>query len=155
MGYQTATGRTLQIDQSFTLRGEKFPSNWLRVNRNNAAELEKRGISIVDDPVPKAKDYRWYSNTTTADGEVSSAPWPMDELRRREIDAIKITAASLLKDSDWMAIRQAEAGKDIPSQWADYRAAVRAASDTSEAAINAADFEAIQKLEYKWPERPE
>jgi len=155
MGYQTSTGRTLLIDQSFTLNGERFPSNWLRVNYGNAAEMEKRGISIVDDPVSKLKDDKWYSNRTTPDGEVSSTPWPIDELRAREVKFVKDRADSLLSSSDWMVIRQAEAGKGILPQWADYRAAVRAASDVSEEAINAADFEAIQKLEYEWPKRPE
>lgn len=60
---------------------------------------------------------------------------------------VKKTAASLLSPSDWYAIRASEGGAAIPTDVATYRAAVRTASGTMEAAIDAAaDMDAFIAL---------
>ena len=65
-----------------------------------------------------------------------------------EKNRIKITAESLLKSSDWMAIRAAEGGTAVPSAAATYRAAVRTKSNSMETAItNAADMDAMIALD--------
>ena len=48
---------------------------------------------------------------------------------------VKLVAASLLQSTDWMVIRAAEGGAAAPSAISRYRAAVRAASNTIEAAL--------------------
>ena len=61
---------------------------------------------------------------------------------------VKNQAASLLQGSDWMAIRAAEGGTDVPSAVATYRAAVRTKSNSMETAItNAADMDAVIALD--------
>ncbi len=65
-----------------------------------------------------------------------------------EIDRVKSTAASLLKGSDWLAIRAAEGGTAVPSAVATYRAAVRTKSNSMETAINnAANLDAVIALD--------
>ena len=60
---------------------------------------------------------------------------------------VKATAASLLSPSDWYVVRAAEGGAAIPTDVATYRAAVRTASGTMEAAIDAAaDMDAFIAL---------
>jgi|TARA_B100000586_G_C20002169_1_gene380936 hypothetical protein len=155
MLYKTGTGRTLIIDQSFTLNGEKFPSNWLRVHHNNTEELEKRGITLAESPESDFKPAKWYVNRIDEEGVVTSTPIELDAIKKRETASVRSAANGLLADTDWMVVRQAESGKAVPTEWTDYRAAVRTASDEAEEAINAADFEGIQKLKCEWPKRPE
>jgi hypothetical protein len=64
-------------------------------------------------------------------------PRDLDVLKQGAIDLCKEQAGSLLAKSDWYITRQAETGKAVPQDIADYREAVRAASDTIETAITA------------------
>lgn len=82
----------------------------------------------------------------------------------------KGAAGSLLKDTDWYVTRYAETGAAIPDDVSTYRAAVRTAADTIEAAITDAitleEFVALFEPEvdadgnwissgiiYAWPEK--
>lgn len=68
-------------------------------------------------------------------------------LKSQKKAQVKATAASLLSPSDWYVIRASEGGAAIPTDVATYRAAVRTASDTMEAAIDAAaDMDAFIAL---------
>ena len=68
-------------------------------------------------------------------------------LKSQKKVSVKATAASLLSGSDWLVIRAAEGGTAVPSDVATYRAAVRTASGTMEAAIDAAtDMDAFIAL---------
>jgi hypothetical protein len=58
-------------------------------------------------------------------------------LKTNAIAQTKVTAGGLLAPTDWMVVRSAENGTDIPADVLAYRAAVRAASGTIEAAITA------------------
>jgi hypothetical protein len=68
-------------------------------------------------------------------------------LKSQKKPQVKATAASLLSGSDWYVVRAAEGGAAIPTDVATYRAAVRTASGTMEAAIDAAaDMDAFIAL---------
>jgi hypothetical protein len=58
-------------------------------------------------------------------------------LKSNAIATVKSQAGGLLAPTDWMVVRSAENGTDIPANVLAYRAAVRAASGTIEAAITA------------------
>ena len=58
-------------------------------------------------------------------------------LKSNAIATVKAQAGGLLAPTDWMVVRSAENGTDIPADVLAYRAAVRAASGTIEAAITA------------------
>ena len=51
-----------------------------------------------------------------------------------QIDVILKVAANKLAGSDWMVVRAAEGGTAVPQDWAEWRVAVRAASNDAEAA---------------------
>ena len=56
-------------------------------------------------------------------------------------------AYSLLEPNDWMVVRNAESSKAIPSDWLDYRVAVRTAASDMKTKINAvSDVDALAAL---------
>ena len=67
-------------------------------------------------------------------------------------DKINFTAGQLLKDTDWMVIREADGGTAVPSNVATYRAAVRTKANEHTTAIDGvSDIDALAALEYDWP----
>ena len=105
------------------------------------------------DPEPSFDSRFWWDANTPK--ELEDQPW-VDEngnpiidnftgvqgvtlgLKSQEKLRIKQAAASLLQSTDWMVVRQAETNKKMNSEVATYRAAIRDASDSIEAAIDAA-----------------
>ena len=58
----------------------------------------------------------------------------------------------MLKDTDWMVIREADGGTAVPSNVATYRAAVRTKANEHTTAIDGvSDIDALAALEYDWP----
>lgn len=150
MPFKTQTGLTIQTDRPFTLGDIQYPANWLRLT----SEEEKSEVGISWHPDPVFKDERWYYNTVK-DGSVISTPMPLEQLKEREIANAKKQAGAMLSGSDWMVVRSVdEEEKPVPTEWADYRSAVRDACDKLEQEIAAADFESIQSIEQNWPRDP-
>ena len=53
----------------------------------------------------------------------------------------------MLQPNDWMVVRNAESSKAIPSDWLDYRVAVRTAATDMKTKINAvSDVDALAAL---------
>lgn len=105
----------------------------------DADGVEVLQTDLVEDVeyTPKMEDY------LNEDGEVVTTLG----LKSQKKAQVKKTAASLLSPSDWYVVRAAEGGAAIPTDVATYRAAVRTASDTMEAAIDAAaDMDAFIAL---------
>tara|TARA_R100001530_G_scaffold101426_2_gene70533 strand:+ start:113 stop:592 length:480 start_codon:yes stop_codon:yes gene_type:complete len=151
MPFKTTTGTTIQPDRAFTLGDVQYPSNWLRLTSDE--QKAEVGISFFPDPV--FKDERWYYNRVK-DGEVTSTPIPLDELKERETRNAKKTSGAMLSGSDWMVIRSVDAKeRPVPTDWSEYRAAVRDACDKLEQEIAAADFEGLQSIEQNWPRDPD
>lgn len=68
-------------------------------------------------------------------------------VRPTKIDEVNGEAYSLLQPSDWMVVRNAESSKAIPSNWLDYRVAVRSAVTSMKSKINAvANVDALAAL---------
>jgi len=151
MPFKTTIGLTIPLDQSFTLGDVQYPSNWLRLT----SDEEKLGIGITWEEPLKFKDERWYYNRVK-DGEVTSTPIPLDELKERETANAKKTAGAMLSGSDWMVIRSVDVEeRPVPTDWADYRAAVRIECNRLEEQIAASAFESIQEIQQNWPRDPD
>jgi len=60
-------------------------------------------------------------------------------LKWNAIQTVKAQAAGLLSATDWYVVRKSETDEAIPADVLTYRAAVRTASNTIEAAITACD----------------
>lgn len=128
-------GKSLQYDKAFTTEdGRQFPANWLRL----ASLEEKQSIGIVEVPdVPTASwDQRFYWSVNN--------PKDLDQLKATWTAQVKETAGSLLGQSDWYVIRQAECSAAVPTDVLFNRGLIRTLSNEKEAAIAAcADVPAL------------
>lgn len=86
---------------------------------------------------------RLYVNTPKALEDVTETPEGQEEevttkgLKTQWIAQVKDTAGKMLASTDWMVIRKAERGVDIPQSVADTRAAIITEADRLESLITA------------------
>jgi len=142
--------------------GTQHPANWMRMSDERKAEI---GLVYEADPVVASFDNRFYwsagveralddvnevdedGNPLMQDGEQVVTKG----LKSNAIAQVKVTAAGLLATTDWMVVRSAENGTDIPADTLAYRAAVRKASNDIEAAISGATTHAAFMALYDAP----
>jgi len=171
----------LPVGRAFTANGIQYPSNWLRLA--SAAEKAAIGITEVADPVRADDRFYWNGDITNpkelADreevdaegnpmwvqvlGVVDGEPAMVDSderlvtkgLKSQWIAQVKDTAGKMLAATDWVVIRKAERGTEIPTATAAYRAAILAEAERLETAIaGAADIDAFIAVvqDQRWPE---
>ena len=76
-------------------------------------------------------------------------------LKTLKKEDINSQAGSLLQDTDWYTIREAEGGTAMPSNIKTWRASVRTKANTHCTSIdNAADVDALAALTFDWPTQP-
>ena len=118
-------GRTIRLSRAWTDdNGTQHPANW---GRWSEEEKIARGLVWQDEPPVYDNKFYWSS------GEQRD----LDVLKQGAVDLCKQQAGSMLVKSDWYITRQAETGKAVPEDIANYRQAVRSASTTIETAITA------------------
>ena len=136
MPYVTTEGRTLPLDKAFSHNNISFPANWLRVSTE--ADREAQGISwkeIEEPPVVRA---------------------PLDREKSDGIARAKDTAGKMLAGSDWQIVASVERQRVVPTEWAEYRAAVIAEADRLESQFGTAEsYEAIDAIVQNWPINPD
>tara|TARA_Y100001938_G_scaffold75742_1_gene104853 strand:- start:2547 stop:3101 length:555 start_codon:yes stop_codon:yes gene_type:complete len=121
-------GKTLRIGKAFvTEDGRQFPANWLSL----ASLEEKQSIGIVEVPdQPQAVwDTRFYWGVDN--------PKDLDDLKALWTAKVKEAAGSLLSQTDWYVVRQAENSAAVPAEVLSRRGEIRAFSNVKEAAIAA------------------
>lgn len=133
-------GKPLALDVAFTHNEISYPANWLRL-----ASPEERaaiGITEVADPVPHDDRFFW----------APGVPKDIDQLKVQMVGQVKSIAGSLLAPTDWKVTRAAEGVKACDQDTLDARAAIRAASDSNEAAVLAcATVDELAALQFTWP----
>jgi len=146
----TYNGTTIRVGRSWTdSNGITHPSVW---NRWTPEFKTSIGMVWVEPPAPPDPyDERFYwsannpkslddVNVTDADGnpvlDEDGNQQVQQGLKSEWISRTKQNAGSLLKDTDWYAVRQVETSLAIPQDVLDYRASVRSASNSIESAIN-------------------
>lgn len=147
----TLDGKTLQYDKAFTHNGVQYPKNWLRLTSLE----EKQAIGIVETPdVPVASwDQRFYWGVDN--------PKDLDQLKETWTSKVKQTAGSMLSQTDWYVVRQAENSAAVPAEVLARRGEIRAFSNQKEAAIDSCEDVAalatyITSSEYsRWEPIPE
>ena len=150
-----------------TLGDIQYPSNIFMLW--NSSELEAIGIYEVVIDNTNYKDPEYYINTNQSfafgSGKVTATygtatAKPLDDsgsgdtlvrgLKYMHSQTIDNQAYGLLQPNDWMVVRNAESSKAIPSDWLDYRVAVRTAASSMKTKINAvANVDALADL-YKY-----
>ena len=137
-----------------TIGDIKYPSNIH--NLWSEAELKAIGVYIVIEDNSNLKDKEYYINTdqsfafasnkVTATYGTATAR-DLDTLKTSHCETIDNQAYGLLQPNDWMVVRNAESSKAIPSDWLDYRVAVRTAATDMKTKINAvSDVDALAAL---------
>lgn len=179
MYYQN--NKPLPTGRAFTLGDVQYPANWLQLS--SAEERAALGITWVADPVRADDRFYWNGDVNLPKelndreevdengdpmyvkvlGEVDGEPAMVDSderlvtkgLKSQWTAQVKDTAGKMLAATDWMVIRKAERGVDIPADVAAKRAAIIAEADRLEAAIaGAADIDAFIAVvqDQRWPE---
>ena len=128
--------------------GIQHPTSW---GRWSDAEKVAAGLIWVDPPASFDNRFWWDANTPKALDDVNAVDEdgnPVMEdgeqmvilgLKSQWKATIKAQAGGLLEPTDWMVIKASEiADYSVPADILTYRAAVRTASNTIEAAIDAA-----------------
>lgn len=118
-------GKSLPLDRAFTTSdGTQYPANWLRLS--TIKEKEAIGITEVPDEV-RSYDQRFYWGPNN--------PKDHTQLVEQWVSQTKQTAGSLLNQTDWYIVRQAETSKAVPQDVLNYRNNVRIVSDNREVMI--------------------
>jgi len=149
---QGQVAKIIRTPQSITINGITYPRNIM--TRWSKAELADIGIKPYRE-VGVDSRYYWQGQATTEIGDevvvtYASTPRDVADLKKNMKALVKALAASKLAETDWMVVRAAEGGTAVPEAVTAYRAAVREASNTKEAEIEAlADLDAVKAYEAK------
>jgi len=147
-----------------TIGDTQYPRNIF--NRWSKSELEALGIYEVELDNTNLKDQGYYTNTSQsfafADGRVTASygtatAMSLDDsgsgenivrgLKYRHKASINRDAGAILQPTDWMSIREAEGGTDMPSNIKTWRASVRTkANEMCTQIDNAANVDALAAL---------
>ena len=158
--------------KQLTLGDVNYPSNIFTMWTNS--ELEAIGVYVVVEDNTNYKDPAYYNNTDQsfkfASNKVTATygtakAIPLDDsgsgadlvrgLKYQHLKAIDNAAYGLLQPNDWMVVRNAESSKAIPSDWLDYRVAVRTAAGNARTAIDAVStVDELAALTITWPTQP-
>jgi hypothetical protein len=148
----TYLGKVIKQGRAWTdAEGVQHPAQW---NRWTDEEKAAKGLVWNQDlqPVPFDNRFYWSADVPKALDDVDAVDEDgnpvLDEdgvqivtkgLKSNAIAQVKATAAGLLQPTDWMVIKASEvADYSVDQATLDYRASVRTASNTIEAAITAA-----------------
>ena len=110
-----------------------------------AIGIKPASITAVDSRYYNTGELTWDTSGAEAVGTYATTAKPVADLKASMVQEVNAHAASLLAQSDWMTIREADGGTAVPTAWATYRTALRTTANAKETAINAlADLDAIK-----------
>ena len=153
----------IRVGRSWTNNdGITHPRNWA-----NWSDADKAAAGLVweDDPAPFDSRFYWSADVPKNIDDVNEVDENGDPLldedgvqvvtkglKSNAIALVKTQAGGLLAPTDWMVIKASEvADYTVPADVLTYRAAVRTASNTIEAAITAATDHAAFMALYDTP----
>ena len=143
-------GKAIRAGRGWTdSSGNQYPSNWLGLTTD--AEKTAAGLVWEDDPAPFDNRFYWSAGVARALDDVNEVDDDgnavLDEngnqvvtlgLKSQYKAQTKATAGSMLQSTDWKIVKASEVSSyTVDQATLDYRASVRTASNTIEAAIDA------------------
>ena len=153
-------GKAIRAGRGWTdSDGNQYPRNWLGLTTD--AEKTAAGLVWEDDPAPFDNRFYWSAGVARALDDVNAVDADgnavLDEngnqvvtlgLKSQYKAQTKATAGSMLQSTDWKIVKASEVSDySVDQATLDYRASVRTASNTIEAAIDAvADLTAFMAL---------
>ena len=145
------SGRIIRTGKAWTDNDQiQHPANWMLWDDATKAA---KGLVWEDDPASFDGRFYWSAGVPKALDDVTEEDDTITKgLKSNAIATVKAQAAGMLAPTDWYVVRKSETDVAIPATIATFRAAVRTASGTIEAAITgAADLNAFMAL-YDAPE---
>jgi hypothetical protein len=157
------SGKVIRVGRSWTDNdGITHPAQWAKWSAEDKAA---KGLVWEDDPAPFDSRFYWAADLPKNIEDVNEVDENGDPLldedgvqvvtkglKSNAIELVKTQAGGLLAPTDWMVIKAAEVTDySVPADILTYRAAVRAASNTIEAAITAAADHAAFMALYDTP----
>ncbi len=145
------SGRIVRAGKAWTDNDQiQHPSNWMIWDD---ATKTAKGLIWEDDAASFDGRFYWSAGVAKALDDVTEEDGTITKgLKSNAIATVKAQAAGMLAPTDWYVVRKSETDVAIPATIATFRAAVRTASGTIEAAITAAaDLDAFMDL-YDAPE---
>ena len=131
------SGRIIRAGKAWTDNNQiQHPANWMLWDDATKAA---KGLVWEDDPASFDGRFYWSADLPKALDDVTEEDDTITKgLKSNAIATVKAQAAGMLAPTDWYVVRKSETGDAIPSAVTTFRAAVRTASGTIEAAITAA-----------------
>ncbi len=138
----------VKTPRGVTIDGVQHPRNiftqWTKAELA-AIGIKPASITPVDSRYKNTGELTWDTSGAEAVGTYATTDVAVADLKENMTAEVQAHAASILAQTDWYAIREAEGGTAIPADWKTYRAAVRTTSNTKVTQIAAlADVAAVQ-----------
>ena len=150
MWYVDSVG-LVKTPRGLTIDGVQHPRNiftqWTK-DELAAIGIKPASITAVDTRYKNTGELTWNTSGEEAVGTYATTDVALADLKADMTSSVQSMAASILAQSDWYTIREAEGGTAMPADWKTYRAAVRTTSNAKETEIAAlADVDAVKAYE--------
>jgi hypothetical protein len=150
MWYVNSVG-LVKTPRGLTIDGIQHPRNiftlWTKADLA-AIGIKPASITSVNTRYKNTGELTWDTTGVEAVGTYATTDVAVADLKTNMTASVNSHAASVLSQSDWMTIREADGGTAVPSAWATYRTAVRTTANAKETEIDAlADIDAVKAYE--------
>ena len=150
MWYVDSVG-LVKTPRGLTIDGIQHPRNiftqWTKAELA-AIGIKPASITPVDTRYKNTGELTWDTTGAEAVGTYATTDVAAATLKTSMTESVNSNAASILSQSDWMSIREADGGTAVPSAWATYRTAIRTTANAKETEIAAlADVAAVKLYE--------
>ena len=150
MWYVNSIG-LVKTPRGVTIDGVQHPRNIFRLWSKDelaAIGIKPASITAVDSRYLNTGEITWNTSGAEVVGTYATTDKDVAGLKKEMVDSVNSHASSILAQTDWMSIREADGGTAMPADWKTYRAAVRTTVNAKETAINAlADMDAVKAYE--------
>lgn len=154
--FYKAPNQYINEGTQFTVDGVTYPANWL--NQSTPEQKAALGLEEVT-TVGELKDAKYYWIGEQLSGSVrtlTATPKDLADVQKQAIAQVNATAYSILFPTDYLSVKAFETGTEVPSEWATWRASIRATATQAIADITAAtDVDTIAALTVTWPNDPD
>lgn len=156
MFYRQESNQYINEGTQFTIDGVTYPANWL--NQSTPEQKAALGLEEVT-TVGELKDAKYYWIGEQLSGSVrtlTATPKDLADVQKQAIAQVNASAYSILFPTDYLSVKAFETGTEVPSEWATWRASIRATATQAIADITAAtDVDTIAALTVTWPNDPD
>ena len=129
--------------KAVTINGIQYPSSifggsWSKAELKNIGIYPTQITSTIDTKTHKATGGVTYTiNTDHVAVHYAKTPHNLTDLKTKLVNEVDTQANDILTPTDWMTVRQVEAGVTIADDWKTWRASVRTQAKAMKTAINA------------------